>query len=88
MTHPLTSWRQDRGVTLTELARRVPMSKGYLSTIESGASCSMDIAHRLQVATGGQVTMEAIYAAQRPRTRVKRIKRGGRRKRVAAEPVT
>ncbi|NBU59699.1 MAG: XRE family transcriptional regulator [Betaproteobacteria bacterium] len=64
-THPLTRYRAQHGLTLTALAERASLSKGYLSSIESGESFSIDTAEALVLATGGKVTLEELAAARR-----------------------
>lgn len=45
---PLRAWRRHRRLTLDELARRVGVSKGYLSQIENGRkSGTLDLIRRL-----------------------------------------
>lgn len=67
-THPLTLFRRDRKLTLTELAARAGISKGYLSEIEAGGSFSIDTGEALVMATGGQVTLDALAKARRKDT--------------------
>lgn len=65
MTHPITRYRKAHGLTLTALAAKAGISKGYLSLIERGESFSLDTAEALIRATDNAVSIEALMRARR-----------------------
>lgn len=59
----LRRMRLAAGLSLSELARRVHYSKGYLSKIETGAKpAGMDLARRCDAALGAEGTLTALMA--------------------------
>lgn len=55
--------RKARGLSLDEAAKLLGTSKGRLSDIERGSSCSMRFALRLVRFYGGRVTLDDIAQA-------------------------
>jgi len=51
-------------MTLTNLAKKARISKGYLSGIESGGSFSLDTGQALVAATDGEVTLDVLAKAR------------------------
>lgn len=55
--HPLRSWRDSNGKTLSDLAGAVSVSPSHLSEIENGKNApSLDLAVRLSRVTGIEVS--------------------------------
>lgn len=57
--HDFLSTPQGRQVSQAEWARRIEVTRGYLSQLRDGSKKpSLVIAYRLELATGGLVTMQ------------------------------
>ena len=58
--HPLRRWREEKGVTLTALARRVGVTASHLSEIENRNNWpSIKLAAKLRQETEGVVPLDA-----------------------------
>ncbi len=58
---PLRRWRREQGLTLEQMAAALGASKGRLSSIENGASCSYDLALAIEKFTRGAVRMSDLH---------------------------
>lgn len=60
MSHPLRTYRLRTGITATDLAARLGVSKATVSRLESGKQgISLSLALRIEHATGGTVSPRA-----------------------------
>lgn len=54
---PLRLWREEKSLTLDEAAAKFGLSsKGYLSEIENGGRCSVAVALKIEMETGGVIS--------------------------------
>jgi DNA-binding XRE family transcriptional regulator len=61
----IRTFRKSRGMTLEALGKELGVSKGYLSQVESGATCSQAVALRLERFSEGEINAAAICPAVR-----------------------
>lgn len=59
-SHNLKLFRESRGLSLSELARRTDISKGYLSHLENGDSANPSADHVYRLARALGTTMQAL----------------------------
>lgn len=57
----LRAWRMKQGLSLSQAAKLFQMSPARLSEIETGASCTLRAAVRIEDVTGGLVTPRHIF---------------------------
>jgi ribosome-binding protein aMBF1 (putative translation factor) len=59
----IRTFRKAKGLRLTELAAAIEVTKGYLSTIETGGACSQAVALRLEAYSNGELDAAALSQA-------------------------
>lgn len=63
MAHPLREWRLRKGLGASAFARSLTISYRTLHRIEAGESApSLSVARAIELATAGEVSVEAILA--------------------------
>lgn len=55
MVSTLRAWRLGEGFSIEAVAEQIGISPSFLTEIELGASCSLRVAARIEVITGGMV---------------------------------
>ena len=64
----IRSYRKAKGLRLADLAKVIGVTKGYLSTVETGGGCSQAVALRLESWSNGDLdaaTLSPAVAAAR-----------------------
>ena len=66
----IRTFRQSRGMTLEALGAALGVTKGYLSQVENGATCSQAVALKVEALSEGAVNAanisSAVMAARAP----------------------
>jgi transcriptional regulator with XRE-family HTH domain len=63
MTHPLTRYRSDHGLTLQQLGKKLDVHKSTILDWERGAMPRPDLCARIEQETGGEVTAADMVSA-------------------------